>query len=445
MSAMLMKDSGVEWLGEIPKHWKLATVRALCECRSGFGFPIEYQGQSAGDLPFYKVSDMNLAGNETIMRRANHYIGRSVLVALNAKTARAGATIFPKIGAAVHTNKKRLLAVEAVVDNNVMAVWARNDHLCNDEFLYRYFQAIHLSQLAQLGTVPTISTKRLYGHAVPLPPLAEQRAIAAYLDRETARIDGLIAKTQQLNALLREKRIALISHAVTKGLDPAVPLKDSGVEWLGEIPAHWDVKRLKHVTTHIGSGKTPRGGAEIYQLNGVLFIRSQNVHFEGLRLADVVFISEEIDFEMRSTRVRTHDVLLNITGASLGRCSIVTLDVGAANVNQHVCILRPHQSHISPEFLNYVVASNIAQSQIFSTENGSSREGITFLQIAHFWMSLPSDVAEQRAIADHLDSETTRIDALIAKNDQLIALLREKRTSLISAAVTGKIDLRNEA
>ena len=279
----------------------------------------------------------------------------------------------------------------------------------------------------------------------PSHPLAEQRAIAAYLDRETARIDALIARTQQLNALFGEKRVALISQAVTKGLDPAVPLKDSGAEWLGDIPRHWDVKRMKHVTLHIGSGKTPRGGAEIYQSSGVLFIRSQNVHFDGLRLTDVVFISEEIDLGMRSTRVHTHDVLLNITGASLGRCSIVTLDVGAANVNQHVCILRPRPSHICPEFLNYVVASDMVQSQIFSTENGSSREGITFQQIADFWMSLPIDVAEQRAIADYLDSETAKIDALIAKNDQLIALLREKRTSLISATVTGKIDLRNEA
>ena len=280
---------------------------------------------------------------------------------------------------------------------------------------------------------------------LPLPPLAEQRAIATYLDRETAKIDALIAKTEQLNALLREKRVALISQAVTKGLDPAVELRDSGVEWLGEIPCHWDVKRLKYVTTYTGSGKTPKGGSEIYQSSGVLFIRSQNVHFDGLRLSDAAFISHEIDSEMRSTRVHANDVLLNITGASLGRCSVVPHNFPAANVNRHVSIVRPHKHLIDAEFLNFSIASDVVQSQIFSTENGSSREGITFQQISDFWMALPRDVAEQRAIAEHLDCETAKIDALIAKNDQLIALLREKRTSLISAAVTGKIDLRNEA
>ena len=217
--AVELKDSGVEWLGEIPQHWTLATVRAICECRGGFGFPIIFQGKPEGEYPFFKVSDMNLQGNEKVMRTANNYIDSSDLDAIKAKVTRKGATIFPKIGAAIHTNKKRILSTEAVVDNNVMCVWVRDAKVCSDEYLYLCFQAIHLSELAQLGTVPTISTTRLYSHAIPLPPRAEQRAIAEHLDRETARIDALSAKNNQLIVLLREKRTALISAAVTGKID----------------------------------------------------------------------------------------------------------------------------------------------------------------------------------------------------------------------------------
>ena len=148
--------------------------------------------------------------------------------------------------------------------------------------------------------------------------------------------------------MLKEKRTALVSRAVTKGLDPDVPMKDSGVEWLGEIPAHWYVKRLKHLAGKIGSGKTPRGGAEGYINDGIMLIRSQNVHFGGLHLTDVVYIDTATDSGMAGSRVREGDVLLNITGASLGRCCVARLEGSDANVNQHVCIIRSDQRGITP-------------------------------------------------------------------------------------------------
>lgn len=216
--------------------------------------------------------------------------------------------------------------------------------------------------------------------------------------------------------------------------------KDSGVEWLGKIPESWAFSKLKNLTSKIGSGKTPRGGSEIYCGSGIIFLRSQNVHFDGLRLDDVVYIDEIIDSEMTSTRVLPDDVLLNITGASIGRSSIVPKDFPQANVNQHVCIIRPLKNQINSRFLHYELSSDCVQALIFSNENGTSREGLTFSQISNFMIAIPNNLDEQRLISNFLDQETSKIDTLIEKKQRLIGLLEEKRSALISHAVTKGLD-----
>jgi type I restriction enzyme, S subunit len=221
-----------------------------------------------------------------------------------------------------------------------------------------------------------------------------------------------------------------------KTLKPYPEYKPSGVEWLGEIPEHWEVVRLKWLVSKIGSGKTPRGGAQIYADSGVLFLRSQNVHFDGLRLDDAVFIDNTIDADMVTTRVRSGDVLLNITGASLGRCCAVPDGFPPANVSQHVCIIRPQHHRVETRFLSSNLASRPVQAQVFADEVGTSREGLAFDQVSNLLVALPTDLNEQRAIGKFLDRETARIDGLVAKKERLIALLQEKRTALISHAVT---------
>jgi type I restriction enzyme S subunit len=216
--------------------------------------------------------------------------------------------------------------------------------------------------------------------------------------------------------------------------------KDSGVSWLGEIPIGWRAIRLKYVVSRIGSGKTPKGGGEVYSSSGIVFIRSQNIHFNQLRLDDVVYISEELDRDMASTRVLPNDVLLNITGASLGRCSLAPVDVPPANVNQHVCILRPRRNWILPGFLNACIASRTVQTQIFSSENGVSREGLNYTQTANLTFALPQDLKEQAQILSFVDRETAKTDSLIARKERLTELLQEKRTALITRAVTRGLD-----
>lgn len=219
---------------------------------------------------------------------------------------------------------------------------------------------------------------------------------------------------------------------------PYPKYKDSGVEWLGEVPEHWEVWKIGHLTTKIGSGKTPTGGAEVYQSEGVLFIRSQNVYDEGLRLGDVVFIDSVTDEEMAWARVQANDILLNITGASLGRTCIVPKDMPPANVNQHVCIIRMRNREYA-DYVSWYLKSNIAKSFYDIAQTGSAREGLNFEQISIIQTLLPS-LPEQQSIAGFLDRKTAKIDALIDKKQELVKRLQEKRSAVISHAVTKGIN-----
>jgi type I restriction enzyme S subunit len=199
--------------------------------------------------------------------------------------------------------------------------------------------------------------------------------------------------------------------------------------------------RLKFVVTKIGSGKTPLGGADAYMSSGVMLLRSQNVHFDGLRLEDVVYIDEETDAAMSNSRVQSEDVLLNITGASIGRCTIAPMDLERANVNQHVCILRPALKQIQPAFLNAVLQSAEIQSSIYAGENGSSREGLTFEQIGNFSIPLPP-IAHQDALTAFIERETKRIDGLIVAKEGLLELLNEKQRAFVHHLVSRGLNSR---
>jgi type I restriction enzyme, S subunit len=200
--------------------------------------------------------------------------------------------------------------------------------------------------------------------------------------------------------------------------------------------ANWPRVPLKYLASKIGSGKTPKGGAEVYTTSGVMLLRSQNVHFDGLRLDDVVHIDADIDEEMSSTRVQSNDVLLNITGASIGRCTVVPTEFEAANVNQHVCIIRPNTDRLLPAFLNLVLQSSTIQNEIRFGENGSSREGLNFEQIGAFEIPLPP-IAAQSAIVFEVTNDTKKLQKLADAMKTTMNLLIERRTSLIEKAVIG--------
>jgi type I restriction enzyme S subunit len=213
---------------------------------------------------------------------------------------------------------------------------------------------------------------------------------------------------------------------------------ETGDTLFGDVPAHWHVTRLGFLCCKVGSGKTPKGGSETYFDEGVLFIRSQNVYDEGLQLEDVVYISEEVDEEMAISRVEPGDIVLNITGASLGRTCLVPADIPAANVNQHVCIIRLKDAS-QREFVSLAMKAILIKSQIDSCQNGAAREGLNFVQVGRLRLALPP-LPEQRASASFLDRETSKIDSLVSEQRRLVELLKEKRQAVISHAVTKGLD-----
>lgn len=414
------KDSGIEWIGEIPGHWTIATVGRLTNLGRGRVISAIEIAENEGEYPVYSSQ----TENNGVMGRLNSFDFEGEYVTWTTDGANAG-TVFYREGKFNCTN---------VCGTIQPKKWEQIDL----KFL-PYYLNLGTRFSVRLDINPKLMNNMMAKIPLVIPPKPEQTAIAAYLDRKTAEIDELIADKKRLLELYEEEKTAIINQAVTKGINPDVPMKDSGIEWLGEIPEHWEVKRLKMVVSKIGSGVTPSGGSTVYLTSGIPLLRSQNIHFGGLRLDDVAFISDEIDEGMSNSRIQDGDVLLNITGASIGRCYYVPHGFGKGNVNQHVCIIRPISEKIDTIFLYYILRSEIGQTQIRLQQTGANREGLNFEQLKNFGFPIPESIQEQQSIVRHMETECTRIDAKKAKTEKLIELLTEYRTALISEVVTGKI------
>jgi type I restriction enzyme S subunit len=434
-----MKASDARQAGMIPTHWQAKRLKHLGRFQAGAGFPTDLQDNADQEIPFLKVKDIGGCLAAGSLNDVEHTITRETARHLRAEVLPAGCLVFAKIGAALLLNRFVQLPAPACIDNNMMAFVPHRT--VNQKFARYAFNTVDFALIANPGAVPSISESSLGVCEIALPPLDEQHTIAAFLDRETARIDALVAAKRRLIALLQEKRAALIARAVTRGLDPEVPTKDSGVAWLGRVPTHWDVTPLKRVTSLIRSGKTPLGGATVYEDEGVPFLRSQNVHFSGLELSDVAFIDIDTHRSMSSSSVLPHDVLLNITGASVGRVCVVPASLQQANVNQHVCIIRLERDMALSEFVATVLQSSGIQAQIRADETGSSREGLTFSQIGDFAIALPP-LEEQRAVVTSMARELARLAQSTEIAEQTMQRLTEYRSTLITSAVTGRIDVR---
>ncbi len=272
---------------------------------------------------------------------------------------------------------------------------------------------------------------------VPVPPFSTQQAIAAYIDTKTAQIDRKIDLLSQKATQYGKLKQSLINETVTRGLDKSVPMKDSGVEWLGDIPDYWSFVRIKNVISKITSGVTPRGGAESYVETGIPFLRSQNVHNDGLHLDDVSFISSSTHQEMMNSQVKPGDIVFNITGASIARTCIVPESIKTANISQHIALLKLKKSN-EIKFISYYLQSQFVKDYVYLTQSGASKEAFNHGQMKCIPLALPPR-AEQKTIADYLDEKTAHIDRIVATLNTQIDKLKELRKTLINDIVTGKL------
>ncbi|ANE75856.1 restriction endonuclease subunit S [Dickeya solani] len=437
-----------EGLVKLPSQWELKQVRYILKGGS--------EGTKIG--PFgsaLKLEDMvddgvQVYGQENVIKR-DFSLGKRRISFNKFKEMRVyevfhGDILITMMGTSGKCEIVPHDAEKGIIDSHLIRVRVNNDLIIPAFFKLLVDESPEIKHQISIQGKGSIMLglnsgiiKSLY---LPLPSIAEQRIILIFLDYEVTKIDSLIEKQQQLIELLKEKRQAVISHAVTKGLNPDVPMKDSGVEWLGEVPKHWSVTRLGYHAIKIGSGKTPRGGSEIYLDEGVLFLRSQNVYDDGLRVgsSECVFIDYNIHNEMKGTRVLEGDILLNITGGSIGRSCLVPTPFVEANVNQHVCILRFRKN--IREFIAYAMKSFSTKEQIEACQVGGNRDGLNFEQTSKINICLPPK-EEINAILEYLKIRLPQLDTLEKNSSNMIQLLQERRTALISAAVTGKIDVRD--
>ena len=423
------KNSGVEWLGEVPKHWEVKRLRYLIKYLKG-KIPEKFSDTKENDayLPYLSMEYLRNSNKSELYseHNCNTILVNDGDLLLLWDGSNAGEFILGKKGILSSTMAK-LTKVNGG----------------NKQYLYyvlKYIEIV-LKELTIGMGIPHVNSNILNNFFCPVPTLEEQNIIGAYLDRETGRIDTLIEKKERQIELLQEKRAALISHAVTKGLDPDVPMKDSGVEWLDEVPENWEIKRLKHVCLLIkdGTHQPPSRTS-----NGIPLLSVRNiVNGKFVNLPDDSLISEE-DFNelQRSVEVKKNDVLLAIVGATIGKVAIVDEMLPFA-IQRSLAVLRPNINIAYYKYFSYFMRSSSFQQLLWKNVGYSAQPGIYLGSLANFNITVP-DTNEQRAIASFIERETGRIDTLTTKVRESVSKLREYRTALISAAVTGKIDVRSE-
>ena len=420
------KDSGVQWLGEIPSHWDMQRWRFLLTENKFKNTDCKVKVQLQ-----FKYGD--------IVRKANQDEDAGVLETISKYTVVAPDDIMIN---GLNLNYDFISQrVAQVRENGVITsayVSLRPTSLACSRYYTYFLKSMDFKKMFHgmgTGIRLTLSYNELKNQFIPFPSIAEQQAIADYLDTATAKIDEAIAQQQKMIDLLNERKQIIINNAVTKGLNPSAPIKDSGVDRIGEIPEHWKVMKLKHVTSKIGSGSTPRGGAEVYQDSGIMFLRSQNVYNDGLKLDDVAHIVDGVHQKMKGTQVKYNDILYNITGGSIGRCCCYDRE-DEANVNQHVSIVRP--KGIIAKYLMYNLQSDNAQRQLRETLKGGNREGLAAVTFKEF-LILTCPKEEQNQIVSHIERMFVNIDRAISNATKQISLLQERKQIIINDVVTGKV------
>jgi type I restriction enzyme S subunit len=428
-------DSGVEWLGAVPSHWSVVPLRSqfseLTDKNNGL-VSTDYLSLVAGRgvMPYAEKGDIGNKRPDDLEKckivRAGNFVINSMNFGIGAFGVSAYDGVCSPVYVILRPNEKRSLAfLRWIFDNPGFRQTAQS-----------YGNGI-------LAHRSAIGWDELRAMPAAIPPLLEQAAIAAFLDRETGKIDALVEAQTRLIELLKEKRQAVISHAVTKGLDPAAPMKDSGVEWLGQVPAHWEVSRLKFVAriqTGVAKGKTYEQGDTCE----VPYLRVANVQDGWIDLTDVATIELPAG-DIDRYRLQAGDVLMNEGGDfdKLGRGAVWDGAIDPCVHQNHVFSVRPVA--VSPEWLDLTTSSSSAQFFFKGRSKQSTNlASISSTNVMELPLLVPS-ADEQASIVDQVVRACSKLDDLMSGAAAAITLLQERRAALISAAVTGKIDVRGFA
>ncbi|AEL11284.1 restriction endonuclease subunit S [Streptococcus pseudopneumoniae] len=396
-----MKESGIDWIGQIPEEWEVTRIKNIVSIERGASpRPIDkFISDDDTGVNWIRIGD-TYKGNKYITstklkitnrgKQFSRYIHPGTLILSNSMSF--GEPYISSIYGCIHDGWLSLAPYKNI--SKEYLYWLLLSDVCTSQF-----------NLVSIGAVvENLSVDKVGNTLVSMPySLSEQQKIADFLDKKTAQLDKAKALLEEQIQKLKDYRASLIYETVTKGLDKNVPMKDSGVDWIGQIPQGWGVSRLKYLANKIGSGKTPLGGSEIFEETGILFIRSQNIYNGLILLEDkATYINRNIHQQMIGTCVKKNDILLNITGASIGRVAKYDLDI-EANVNQHVCIIRCDR-FVLPDYLMYFIMSEFGQFMIKIHQISGNREGLSFDNIGNFKIIIP-DLDYQYKISQYLNKK----------------------------------------
>jgi len=438
------RDSEVEWLGDLPKHWSPCPIKYVSKLVGTGGTPKE-MASFTDDVEVNWFTPGDFVGCGVLSSSEKHV---TILACDNgdAKSYQAGAVLVVGIGA---TLGKVGICDEAFSCNQQVNVIVPNSKM-NGIFMMHSLgvQVEQMRMLSNASTIGIMNQEKTKMVNVALPSIAEQRQIANFLDHETAKIDTLIEKQQQLIALLMEKRQAVISHAVTKGLNPDVPMKNSGVEWLGEVPAHWAGNYKLVNFSEYGRGSFVNGpfgsdllSSELMEV-GVPVVYIRDVKTTGYKRKSTVCVTEAKAEQLTVCRVISADVLIAKVGDPPGDSCVYPEQEPEAIITQDVIRIRVNRELVDPDYLSMLLNSDYGKTVIDDISVESTRKRVSLGDFKSTRFPLPP-IEEQRLIAEYVDEKCRNLDWLISKVEQSISLSQERRTALISAAVTGKIDVRN--
>ena len=418
------KDSGIEWLGEIPEHWKRSIFRYYFDIQLGKMLQNEPQSENDEEISYLKAIHVRWNKVDTYdlpkmwaspKDKEKYYVKNGDL--LICEGGEVGRTALLKDLQEDCIIQNALHRVRSLSQSNVKYLSYLMQHIADTGWL---------DILCNKSTISHLTSEKLSALPLPFPPLPEQQAIANFLDYKTKQIDALINKKETLLEKLDEKRTAIISHAVTKGLDPNVPMKNSGIEWLGEVPQHWHQKRLKFSVDLINNKIEAENSNLPYM--GLEHIES----WTGKRIADDNALSEGI-----ASHFRPDDVLFGKLRPYLAKVYLSEIE-GLASTE--ALVLRSKED-IYSKFLKYYILSRDFINIVDSSTFGAKMPRASWDFIGNLFLTTPP-LSEQQAIANFLDHKTKQIDQQKFKIQQAIDRLKEYRTALITNAVTGKIDVR---
>lgn len=431
------KDSGVEWLGAVPAHWGLKPLKHLVDFRSG-GTPDKTNREFwDGEVPWASAKDLK---TDELFDTIDHITEAAVS---------AGAASLVEPGSILVVVRGMILArlfpvvtarVPMAINQDLKALSVK-PHIHPDfmAWMLRGSEAETLSRLDEAGHGTKALRMEAWGAMrLPVPDLSEQVRIVDFLKVETAKLDALITEQRTLIDLLKEKRQAVISHAVTKGLDPRVPMKDSGVEWLGEVPAHWEVHPLKHVAA-FRSGGTPDKGNIDYWDGDIPWASAKDLKVDDL-FDTTDHITEAAVLSGAASLVPAKSILVVVRGMILARIFPVVMTQVPMAINQDLKAVIPGE-HIHADYMAWLLRGSESETLSRLDEAGHGTKALRMDAWGAMKMPVPS-VDEQKEIVTFINQETHRFDVLTAEAETTIALLQERRSALISAAVTGKIDVR---